>query len=149
MGVSFKVSKTGTRFRPKPPLQSETSVVDDDVSDTSRSSSRAAPRNESNPRMLEVKFWDWSISLCLVADKTWENERGNARKVIENLGLVLCICVRMYISKIELCRVKNELIFFFSFLGSSFSFCFFCVIKWRINYWACFWLPRVYRNEET
>lgn len=35
MGVSFKVSKTGTRFRPKPSLQSENSL--DEASDNSTS----------------------------------------------------------------------------------------------------------------
>ncbi|XP_068335447.1 protein PHYTOCHROME-DEPENDENT LATE-FLOWERING-like [Pyrus communis] len=45
MGVSFKVSRTGTRFRPKPPLQSEADVAGDDVSETpNNSSSRAVPR---------------------------------------------------------------------------------------------------------
>ncbi|KAG7997357.1 hypothetical protein I3843_01G207700 [Carya illinoinensis] len=39
MGISFKVSKTGTRFRPKPPLQSEVDVVDN-VSENSKESSR-------------------------------------------------------------------------------------------------------------
>ncbi|KAK4838154.1 hypothetical protein QYF36_011489 [Acer negundo] len=39
MGVSFKVSKTGKRFNPKPALQSETSAVDE-VSENSKESSR-------------------------------------------------------------------------------------------------------------
>ena len=52
MGISFKVSKTGTRFRPKPPLQPEVDVGGDDVSETpTNSSSRAVPR-----KLLEVKF---------------------------------------------------------------------------------------------
>ncbi|KAK6268285.1 hypothetical protein QUC31_012445 [Theobroma cacao] len=38
MGVSFKISKTGNRFKPKPCLQSEVSV--DDVSEKSKESSR-------------------------------------------------------------------------------------------------------------
>lgn len=40
MGVSFKVSKTGKRFVPKPCLvQSENSSVDDEVSRNSKESS--------------------------------------------------------------------------------------------------------------
>lgn len=46
MGVSFKVSKTGTRFKPKPCLQSEASV--DAVPENSKDSSR--------PRKLQVSF---------------------------------------------------------------------------------------------
>lgn len=39
ISISFKVSKTGTRFRPKPLLQAEGNVVDD-VFDNSKDSSR-------------------------------------------------------------------------------------------------------------
>jgi hypothetical protein len=39
MGVSFKVSRTGTRFRPKPLLQPEVNAIDD-VSENSKESSR-------------------------------------------------------------------------------------------------------------
>ncbi|KAF5732101.1 hypothetical protein HS088_TW18G00790 [Tripterygium wilfordii] len=51
MGVSFKVSKTGTRFRPKPCLQSETAI--DDGLD-SKESSRIGLKDESSNKKLEV-----------------------------------------------------------------------------------------------
>ncbi|KAL5755502.1 hypothetical protein ACOSQ2_020248 [Xanthoceras sorbifolium] len=43
MGVSFRVSKTGKRFHPKPSLQSETSCVDE-VSEHSKEGSRTRKR---------------------------------------------------------------------------------------------------------
>ncbi|GMQ08086.1 hypothetical protein CsSME_00051979 [Camellia sinensis var. sinensis] len=56
MGVSFKVSKIGTRFRLKS-LQSET-TVEEDVADSSKESSRILGNNESttsaSTRKLEV-----------------------------------------------------------------------------------------------
>ncbi|XAR49869.1 hypothetical protein NMG60_11004037 [Bertholletia excelsa] len=55
MGVSFKVSKTGSRFRPKP-LQSET-PGGEDATDSSKESSRIVVNNESasaSARKLEV-----------------------------------------------------------------------------------------------
>ncbi|KAL6972514.1 hypothetical protein U1Q18_006830 [Sarracenia purpurea var. burkii] len=59
MGISFKVSKTGTRFRPKP-LQAETAVEEDVVVDTSNGSSRILDNNNestSSPtRKLEVNI---------------------------------------------------------------------------------------------
>lgn len=48
MGVSFKVSKTGRRFRPKPSLQSEIPL--DEASDNSNS------KESLPPRKLEVIF---------------------------------------------------------------------------------------------
>ena len=51
MGVSFKVSKTGTRFRPKPHIQPEAASVDG-VSENSRAS--AASKNEFSTRESEV-----------------------------------------------------------------------------------------------
>ena len=52
MGVSFKVSKTGTRFRPK----SDNNAVVGDVSEDSKNGSRVVLGNEFNHRKLEVKF---------------------------------------------------------------------------------------------
>ncbi|KAJ6963255.1 protein PHYTOCHROME-DEPENDENT LATE-FLOWERING [Populus alba x Populus x berolinensis] len=48
MGVSFKVSKTGTRFRPKPVFQSAT--VPDEVSENFKESSVIGSKNESSTR---------------------------------------------------------------------------------------------------
>ncbi|KAL9405825.1 hypothetical protein Peur_002797 [Populus x canadensis] len=48
MGVSFKVSKTGTRFRPKPVFQSDT--VPDEVSENFKESSVIGSKNESSTR---------------------------------------------------------------------------------------------------
>ncbi|XP_043720527.1 protein PHYTOCHROME-DEPENDENT LATE-FLOWERING-like isoform X2 [Telopea speciosissima] len=45
MGISFKVAKTGTRFRPKPP---HSEIFLGDGSDNSKESSRALVGNESN-----------------------------------------------------------------------------------------------------
>jgi hypothetical protein len=52
MGVSFKVSKTGTRFRSKPFVQSDT--VLDEVSENSEESSVIGSKNESSTRKGEV-----------------------------------------------------------------------------------------------
>jgi hypothetical protein len=52
MGVSFKVSKTGTRFRPKPVFQSDT--VPDEVSENFKESSVIGSKNESSTRKRQV-----------------------------------------------------------------------------------------------
>ena len=52
MGVSFKVSKTGTRFRPKPVTLPEPTV--DEPSENSKESSIIGSKNESSKRKLEV-----------------------------------------------------------------------------------------------
>ncbi|KAK6914660.1 Spt20-like, SEP domain [Dillenia turbinata] len=57
MGVSFKVSKIGTRFRLKPPLQSDVSVEDD--TENAKDGSKVVSKNVSTStpaRKLEVNF---------------------------------------------------------------------------------------------
>lgn len=58
MGISFKVSKTGTRFRPKPPLPSDTNVVaDDDVSENHASSNSLKLNQVSILLINFYSFW--------------------------------------------------------------------------------------------
>lgn len=52
MGVSFKVSKTGTRFHPKPVIPPEPAL--DEVSENSKEGSVIVSKNDSSTRKLEV-----------------------------------------------------------------------------------------------
>lgn len=60
MGVSFKVSKTGTRFHPKPVIPPEPAL--DEVSENSKEGSVIVSKNDSSTRKLEVIIYTW-ISL--------------------------------------------------------------------------------------
>lgn len=88
MGVSFKISKTGNRFKPKPCLQSEVSV--DDVSEKSKESSR--------PRKLQVNFIKTQLSFSLPIKKycwkiTQKRKKQKKREILvkEILGFVFLV----------------------------------------------------------
>ncbi|KAF3451997.1 hypothetical protein FNV43_RR08093 [Rhamnella rubrinervis] len=75
MGVSFKVSKTGTRFRPKPLLQSDNTAVVDDVSEDSKNGSRVVLGSEFNHRKLEGNIIEKGENLAGASGSSMSAER--------------------------------------------------------------------------
>lgn len=70
MVFSFKVSKTGTRFRSKPFVQSDT--VLDEVSENSEESSVIGSKNESSTRKGEVILATWLLFSIEEQNIEWE-----------------------------------------------------------------------------
>lgn len=94
MGVSFKISKTGTRFRPKPIVLPETGL--DELSEGSKESSIISSKNESSTRKLEVIMETYDRS-CEFNEKTWQkNETLKERIKIDYTHIHIGTCKHLY-----------------------------------------------------
>ena len=73
MGVSFKVSKTGARYRPKPPANDGAVVADDEPESNSKESSRKQQVTKKKKKVMWSELnWIHLIGCSwLVPGKTW------------------------------------------------------------------------------
>lgn len=126
MGVSFKVSKTGARYRPKPPANDGAVVADDEPESKSKESSRKQQvtkkkkvmRSELN--LIHLIGYSW-----LVPGKTWGKLEkwgiGNsgywisAGFCVKKLRFLVLMCVLVCVYRISC--FKLSWVFIYKLMG--------------------------------
>lgn len=93
MGVSFKVSKTGARYRPKPQANDGAVVADDEPESNSKESSRKQQVTKKKKKKVmwsELNSFDWLLLIGSRENVREIGEVGNWEFWVLDFSWVLC-----------------------------------------------------------
>lgn len=132
MGVSFKVSKTGARYRPKPPANDGAVVADDEPESNSKESSRKQQVTKKKQKSY-VKWIEfiWLVILDWFPRKREGNWRSGELGILGigfQLGFVwkswdflVLMCVLVCVYRISCFKLSWVVIYIYILMGMRFG----------------------------
>lgn len=148
MGVSFKVSKTGARYRPKPQANDGAVVADDEPESNSKESSRKQQVTKKKKKKLCEVNWIHLIGYSwLVPGKTWGKLEkwgiGNsgywisAGFCVKKLRFLVLMCVLVCVYRISCFKLSWVFIYIYIYIngdGGDWDLGYEFVVYWLLTF---------------